>query len=115
MPDLNLTTVQTVVVSATPISFTDAGSTIGSTDPLLLQPTEAEETMQLSKKIDNVEATDFIYIGEALPGSSASASVWRIKKINENAGLDDDIEITWAEGTATFSHKWSDRLTITYT
>jgi hypothetical protein len=52
------------------------------------------------------------YIGEAQPGTTKSAAKWRIKLVDLT---DDDIEIVWADGTATFTKVWDDRLSYDYT
>lgn len=53
-----------------------------------------------------------IYIGQALPGSSVSDPVWRIRKITE--ALDGDSSAQWAGATNEFVHAWTDRLTLAY-
>jgi len=52
------------------------------------------------------------YIGEAEPGSSEAAAVWRIQRVDETS--DPDLEIKWAEGAASFDKVWDDRLTYSY-
>lgn len=54
---------------------------------------------------------DFVYVGEALPGTARSASTWRIKRVYE---IGDDIEIIWADNTADFVKVWDDRATYEY-
>ena len=54
-----------------------------------------------------------IYVGEAQPGSSQSAAVWRLKKITyDSDGNPTDIQ--WASGTNNFDKVWSDRAIYSY-
>lgn len=62
----------------------------------------------LKKLIDDTTTTDVTYIGEAALGSATSASVWRIKKIDESSG----VSITWS-GTG-FDVEWDDRVSVSY-
>jgi hypothetical protein len=55
---------------------------------------------------------DFIYIGEAVPGTERSAPAWRIKRVYELAG--DDIEIIWANNTANTELVWDNRTSYEY-
>jgi hypothetical protein len=69
--------------------------------------------VQYNKLVDT--ENEFIYIGEAVPGSITSAAVWRIKRVEEiNNSTGDDYNILWADGTAEFDKVWDDRLTFTY-
>lgn len=54
-----------------------------------------------------------VYKGEAAPGSQASASVWRIRRISftDNG---QDLIIEWADGSSAFNQIWDDRLSLTY-
>jgi hypothetical protein len=52
-----------------------------------------------------------VYVGQADPGSSTSAAVWRVKKITESLG---GTSIDWADGDAEFDNVWDDRDTLTY-
>lgn len=54
---------------------------------------------------------DYVYVGEALPGTARNASTWRIKRVYE---VGDDIEIIWADNTADFVKVWDDRNTYEY-
>ena len=54
---------------------------------------------------------DYVYVGEALPGTARDASTWRIKRVYE---VGDDIEIIWADNTADFVKVWDDRATYEY-
>ena len=69
----------------------------------------------LTRRVDFVgEAT--IYRGEAAPGSSESDPVWRIRRFTFVTGPDgkQDVNETWASGTANFDHVWNDRATVEY-
>lgn len=76
--------------------------------------TQYIDQAQYMKQVDNIDASDLIYTGEAVPGSATSSPVWRIKKINLNNGTDSDIEITFADGNASFDNIWDNRLTLSY-
>lgn len=56
-----------------------------------------------------VTVGNYDYIGEASIGSATSASVWRIKRIDNTSGL----VIKWA-GTGTFDQVWDNYLSLTY-
>ena len=51
------------------------------------------------------------YVGEAVPGTSATQSLWRIKKITETAS---GSSVDWADGTAQFIHRWDQHLSLPY-
>ena len=72
---------------------------------------KAELEVQYNKLIDYVDADNYYYIGEALPGTGESDAKWRIKRIEE---VGDDYNILWAEGNADFDKIWDDRATFTY-
>ena len=62
------------------------------------------------------EATDvgvtYLYVGEAIPGSTAAGAVWRIKRVAEyDTG---EIDSLWANDTADFDKTWTARATYTY-
>jgi hypothetical protein len=50
------------------------------------------------------------YVGEAAPGSAASAAVWRIKKLDSSSGL----VVTWASGNSNFDKVWNSRAGYSY-
>ena len=54
-----------------------------------------------------------IYTGEAAVGSTDSAAVWRIYKL-EFINAEGDIKETWADATDEFTKVWNDRLSYTY-
>ena len=101
--------------------YLDDGSNTTTGIPNFRQWTGTEWTdiggldmIQYSKKVDFVDASDLIYIGEALPGTATSSATWRIKRINTNAGTDNDIEIKYADGDSNFNNIWDDHLSLTY-
>lgn len=59
--------------------------------------------------LDEVSAT-VMYVGEALPGTSAASAAWRIKKIDQTSGL----VLTWANGDSDFDKVWDNRASYTY-
>jgi len=71
----------------------------------------AGEEMAYSERTDFV-GDDTIYRGDAQPGSSESAALWRIKRLD--IGVDGDVKTTWANGSADFIHAWSDRASYIY-
>jgi hypothetical protein len=54
----------------------------------------------------------FTYIGEAAPGTDASATTWRIKRVQDLGN--GDLEVKWADGVASFTKVWNDRTGYTY-
>lgn len=75
----------------------------------ILDRLKAELEVQYNKLIDT--EGNYIYIGEALPGTDASEAKWRVKRIEQ---VGDDYNILWADGSAEFVNVWDDRLTFTY-
>ena len=65
--------------------------------------------VQYNKLID--VSGDYTYIGEAVPGTSQSASTWRIKRVEQ---IGPDYNILWASGSAEFDKVWNDRTTYIY-
>lgn len=85
------------------------GVLVHQTDSSYLSDTITTFQGSLSKRIDEASAT-VIYIGEAAPGASEIASVWRIKKID----FTNPISVKWA-GTGEYNQVWSNRASLTYT
>jgi hypothetical protein len=69
------------------------------------------EDVALSKQVDFID-DNHIYIGEANPGSTFSAAVWRIKYIVILG--DGDVSITWADGDDSFDNVWNNRESYSY-
>ena len=78
-------------------------------DELIAAVNSMSTSVAYSTLID--DTGNYLYIGEAIPGSDESNSVWRIKRIDKTN--EPDITIMWA-GTS-FNNKWTDRLTVSYT
>lgn len=70
-----------------------------------LRVREADET----QLIDIVGAD--IYVGYAVPLSSVSLAVWKIKRINTN----NPISIYYADGSTLYNKQWSARTGYSYT
>lgn len=68
----------------------------------------------MEKQYDRLVDTDgdFVYIGEANPGTARDAAGWRIKRVYELPG--DDVEIIWANNTANTELIWDDRASYEY-
>lgn len=68
-----------------------------------------------AKQVDLVSDT-VCYVGEAVPGSDVSDSVWRIRRITQTpeSGWGDDITIDWAESDNEFDKSWDSRLSYVY-
>lgn len=49
----------------------------------------------------------YLYVGEAAPGTAASAASWRIKRVTDSGVL-------YADSTASFTKIWDNRSTYTY-
>lgn len=60
-------------------------------------------------RLDQASAT-ITYVGDAIPGSLSSAAVWRLKRLDETAGL----VITYADGNANFDNVWDNRASLSY-
>lgn len=85
-----------------------AGGVVGSSNSST--GTIQEEDMY-SELIDFYTQDDF-YKGQAQPGSSSAASVWRIKRVITS--VDGDVQVLWADGTADFTKSWDNRTSYTY-
>jgi hypothetical protein len=70
-----------------------------------------EDDVAFAKRIDFI-TDQLFYRGEAVPGALESAGVWRVARIT--IANDDDVTEEWADGVATFTKVWDDRLTFTY-
>lgn len=64
-----------------------------------------------SRRVDFV-GDSLLYRGEALPGASDTAAVWRIRRIE--FAPDGDVTEKWAGGNADFTNVWADRTTLGY-
>jgi len=75
------------------------------------RPGTPEDEIMYSKRVDFIDDST-LYRGEAVPGSSESESVWRIRKITIAA--DNDVVETWAGGNDNFDKAWVDRAGLSY-
>lgn len=53
-----------------------------------------------------------IYVGMAKPGTAKDEIGWQIRKLVYSG--DNVIDVTWANGSSTFSFKWTERATYSY-
>lgn len=74
--------------------------------PVAEQQMPADETTRLDSVSSSVS-----YVGKAPVGTSESAAGWKISKITT---IDNDIEILWAGGSASYTNAWADRLSLNY-
>lgn len=70
-------------------------------------------TQQLTQLLDYVGGQQPIYIGEALQGSSSSASAWRIKKLTYD-GNGNVTELKWSPKSLNFGDIWDNRAGYSY-
>jgi len=66
----------------------------------------------LTTALDYDTSDNLIYQGQANPGASKSASVWRIKKFTYSTGNLTDIQ--FADGNDRFDNIWDDRVSLNY-
>ena len=76
--------------------------------PSTIDTDERRYTRMIEYSGDNPE-----YIGEAIPGSSEDAAVWRIQYIEYSGS--NPTSVKWAAGSEKFIHIWSARSSYTYT
>lgn len=104
-------------VEPTGIAVVQAGQWVNLSWPAFIQTIAGAIDMasEFSRRSDFVGDT-IIYRGEAVPGASDSAPVWRIKRIEFITGGDgkQDIDEKWAGGSAAFANVWDDRATLGY-
>lgn len=74
-------------------------------------PSGVYGSSEYSIRIDQVDANT-IYRGEAAPGSSESMTVWRIQRITISGS---STTVLWAGGNNSFTNRWTDRLSLSYT
>ena len=55
---------------------------------------------------------EFIYLGQAEPGSVTSAAVWRVKRIRVDS--DPEIQLLFADGNENFDNIWDNRESLSY-
>jgi hypothetical protein len=59
-----------------------------------------------------IKSGDYLYIGEADPGTAATEEKWRVQRVD--LSVTDKVEIKWANGEATFVNKADDMASLTY-
>lgn len=70
-------------------------------------------SMALAVQLDDTGGTpNVLYKGEAVPGSSLAAAVWRVQKIT--VAVDGDVSIQWADGNDSFDNIWNNRASLIY-
>ena len=69
---------------------------------------DSKYTVALAYSGENVT-----FVGDAIPGSSKSSTVWRIKKLTYDSN-NNVTDIQWAGGENKFNQKWDDRTSLTY-
>ena len=66
------------------------------------------------REVDEIQLVDVagadIYIGYAIPQSSVSLAVWKIKRVNTN----NPISIYYADGSVYYDKTWASRASYTY-
>lgn len=97
----------------TGVAVVQGGQWVNLSWPAFIQTVIGSVDMgvELSRRSDFVGDT-IIYRGEALPGASESAAVWRIKRIEFGTG--GDVTEKWAAGNADFDKVWADRASQEY-
>jgi hypothetical protein len=74
-----------------------------------------EDDLNLSTRFDETASGVVLYLGEADPGTTEAASLWRIQQITFlNQPSEDDLQILWADGDNGFNNVWDDRLGLSY-
>ncbi len=89
---------------------THGGNLITATGDVNVTNTVTTQTINYSIRIDDVSELDTTYIGKADIGSSTSASVWQIHKVDETSGN----IFLWADGNDNFDNIWDNRTSLTY-
>ena len=89
------------------------GNKAGFYDPSVLNIVGGGDDVPYTRLVDT--DGDYMYVGECAVGGAEASAVWRIKRIEFLTGANDgDIEIKWADGTASFIKVWNDRATYAY-
>jgi hypothetical protein len=87
------------------------GSPLSSTNPTFV----SQGVPTLKKKMENTGSGQPLYIGMAVPGSSVSESVWQIRKLEYDDGINmPPTGEVFADGVSTFTKVWNDRATYSY-
>ena len=57
---------------------------------------------------------DIAYHGWAVLGASTGDSIWRMRRITNDAVTAGDVDIEWADGNSNFDNEWDNRQTLSY-
>jgi hypothetical protein len=68
-------------------------------------------SVPLAKNVDFIG--DYIYVGEAIPGTPSSEAAWRLSRIYLSP-IDGDVVVTWADGNSNYDNVWDSHLSLTY-
>lgn len=69
----------------------------------------AVEVISAALAYRRAESATYIYVGEAAPGTQASAAAWRISRLTVA-----DRRLEWADGDGEFDNVWDDRASLSY-
>lgn len=53
---------------------------------------------------------NFLYLGQAVPGSATSSAIWQIQRVDTTSG----VVITWANGSSSYTNIWDNYASLTY-
>ena len=76
-------------------------------------PADVSELPQYIKEVDFDLGNNYIYVGEAVPGTATSAASWRVTR-TEFVGSDEDVVKLFADGNANFDNIWDNRASLRY-
>ena len=71
--------------------------------------------MALTSRSDTIDPTVFpevTYRGDAIPGTTEAAALWRVQRLTMQS--DGDMEIIFADGNDDFDNIWDNRLSLSY-
>jgi hypothetical protein len=99
----------------------DRASKVALVDQLesIISPATAENQLTIISSLagtydtvtDEASSTS-LYVGQAAPGTPASSTGWRIKKVDTS--VTPIMSVTWADGTSDFTKVWDNRATYSY-
>ena len=128
--DVNLVNIQdnqTLIYNSSTAKFenVDINLTGGSANQILVKQSGLDYDYQwedlnitvpvepvYTKLLDDISTTSTLYLGEALPESIESNSVWRIQKIVFDAN--GNVDSVRFAGTGTFTQIWNNRTSLIY-
>ncbi len=65
-----------------------------------------------TKLVDTTDDENFIYIGEAVPGTATASASWKIQRVDKTNAP--DLEIKFANGSSDYDQVWDNRTSHTY-